>query len=46
MTQHPTNPNNVTKSNNQAKIHNPTAKPKRTITNNPAAPANLNKRTN
>ena len=25
MTQHPTNPNNVTKSNNQAKIHNPTA---------------------
>ena len=46
MTQHPTNPNNVIKRTNQAKIHNPTAKPKRTITNNPTAPANLSKRTN
>ena len=46
MTQHPTNTHNVIKSTNLAKMHNPTAKPKRIITNNPTAPANLSKRTN
>ena len=45
MTQHPTNPN-VIKTTNQANMHNPTTKPKRIITNNPTAPANLSKRTN
>ena len=31
MTQHPTNPKKVIKTTNQAKTHNPTAKPNRVI---------------
>ena len=43
---HLTNPNDAVKSTDQAKNAQPNRKPKRIITNNPTAPANLNKRTN